>query len=239
MPERFAIYYAPAADDPLWLKAAEWIGRDALRGARLEAPLPGIAREALFARSVSARRYGFHATIKPPMTLAEGRTPEELQAALAAFASTREPVAIGRIRLALLDGFIALVPAVQSDALTAFAGEVVAGFDDFRAPLSASERARRVDGRQFSPRQVELIDRYGYPYVFEQFQLHMTLTDRLPESERDGWMQAAAAHFGSLADAEMTLDRLVLFHEPEAGAPFARLDDFVLTGEAADGRIRA
>jgi hypothetical protein len=173
------------------------------------------------------------------MTLKAGTTRAALEDALAAFAAEVEPVAIGRVKLALLDGFIALIPAAQSEELTVFSGDVVEAFEPYRAPLSPAERARRVEGRAFSDRQIELIDRYGYPYVFEQFQLHMTLTDRLAESERDTYMRAAAEHFGPLAGAEMVLDRLVLFCETEAGGPFVRLDDYVLTGESAYDRIRA
>jgi hypothetical protein len=232
MPQRFAIYYAPAATDPLWLKAVEWHGRDPLSGATFGSPVGGLARNELFERSVSARRYAFHATIKAPMALAEGRSQAELEAALAGFAAVQAPVAIGALKLVLLDGFLALVPAVQSDELTAFAAAVVEGFEDFRAPTSPAERERRLKGSHYSARQIELIDTLGYPYVLEQFQLHMTLTDRLPESEREAYSRAAAAHFGALATRETVLDRLVLFHEPEAGAPFVRLGDYVLSGKA-------
>ena len=215
MPERFAIYYAPAADHPLWAKAAEWLGRDPATGASIDGPLTAVTREALFERSESARRYGFHATIKAPMLLAEGTSAVDLESALAAFAEEMEPVAIGRLKLALLDGFLALIPAHQTRDLTDFAAEVVEAFEPF-------ERDRRVSGGHLSPRQIELTDRFGYPYVLEEFRFHMTLTDRLPEAERDAYMQAAAIHFGPLAEAETVLDRLVLFHEPEAGVPFVR-----------------
>lgn len=239
MPERFAIYYAPAAATPLWAKAAEWLGRDSLSGAAIDGPLAGTARDALFDRSVSARRYGFHATLKAPMTLAAGTSRGELEAALADFAAAAEPVAIGRLKLHLIDGFLALIPADQTAELTDFAAEVVEAFEPFRALPSAAERERRLKGGHLSPRQIELMDRFGYPYVFEEFRFHMTLTDRLPEHEREAYSRAAATHFGPLAEAETMLDRLVLFHEPEPGAPFMRLDDFILTGEAADERIRA
>jgi len=239
MSERFAIYYAPGADTPLWLKAAEWLGRDPLTGATFDGPLAGTTRSAVFQRSVSARRYGFHATIKAPMALKAGTSRAELEDALAAFAEDAEPVAIGKLKLHLIDGFIALVPAEQTAELTEFAGNVVEAFDRFRAPPSEAERARRLKGGRLSARQIELIERFGYPYVLEQFQLHMTLTDRLPEAEREEYLRIAAGHFGALAEAETVLDRLVLFHEPEAGAPFVRLGDFVLTGEAIDERVRA
>lgn len=239
MPERFAIYYAPGADEPLWVKAAEWLGRDPLTGATLDGPLAGTTRDALFDRSVSARRYGFHATIKAPMLLREGKSRAELEDALVAFAEESEPVAIGRLKLHLIDGFLALIPAHQTAELTDFASDVVEAFEPFRALPSAAERERRLKGGHLSERQIELMDRFGYPYVFEQFRLHMTLTDRLPETEREAYTRAAAVHFGALAEAETVLDRLVLFHEPEPGAPFMRLDDFMLSGEAVDERVRA
>jgi len=239
MPERFAIYYAPSPAAPLWAKAVEWLGRDPLTGQTIDGPLAGTTRDALFDRSVSARRYGFHATIKAPMTLAEGTTRDDLEDALAAFAAAAEPVAIGPLKLSLIDGFLALVPAQQTSELTDFASDVVEAFEPFRAQPSAAERERRLKGGHLSARQIELMDRFGYPYVFEQFRLHMTLTDRLPEHEREAYMRAAAAHFGALAEAEATLDRLVLFHEPEPGAPFVRRGDFILPGEAANARIRA
>lgn len=239
MPERYAIYYAPSAADPLWVKAAEWLGREPLSGRTIEAPLGATPRQALFERSISARRYGFHATIKAPMALSEGTDRAALQQALADFAGRTAPVEIGAVKLALIDGFLALVPVAQDEALTAFAAAVVEHFEPFRAPLPATERERRLNGGQLSPRQVELLNGFGYPYVFEEFRLHMTLTDRLPEDEREVYRDAAAAHFGTLAHAERTLDRLVLFHEPEPGAAFARLDDYPLTGEADDERVRA
>lgn len=230
MSERFAIYYAPPVDAPLWAKAASWLGRDPAGGDITPDLPPGISRAALDDRSVSARRYGFHATIKAPFRLGFGHDRDELETALADFASSMAPVAIGPLKLAPIDGFLALVPEAQSEALIHFAARVVSDFDTFRAPATPEERARRTASGTLTPRQLELMERLGYPYVYEQFQLHMTLSDRLAEPERSGWLAAAAAHFGPLASADTTLDRLVLFHEAEPGAPFTRLADYPLTG---------
>lgn len=233
MPERYAIYFAPDRAHPLWLKAAQWLGRDPLTGDAPQLAPGGITREDLSASSVSARRYGFHATIKAPMALAEETSPAELAAALASFVTRHRPVNLGPMKLALIDdGFLALVPAEQSAELTAFAAQVVEAFDVFRALPTAEERARRLASGRLTPRQVELVDRFGYPYVLENFQFHMTLTDRLPQSEQGRFHAAAATHFGALAENELLLDRLVLFHEPEVGAPFVRGADFVLSDRA-------
>lgn len=228
MPQRYAIYYAPATDAPLWQAATTWLGRDPADATATDDTVAGIDRALLSANSVSARRYGFHATLKAPMTLAEGVSLDELEAALAEFGAVTAPVSIGRLRPALIEGFLALLPEVQTPELTAFAGTVVETFDRFRAPMGEAERARRMKGGAMSARQAELLERFGYPYVFEEFRFHMTLTDRLAEPLRAPLQAAAEGHFGPALAGEVMLDRLVVFGEPEAGAPFVRMDEFEL-----------
>ena len=232
MSYRVAIYFAPDAAAPLWQKAAEWLGRDALTSATYDADIGGISRAEINEKSASARRYAFHATIKSPMKLAEGKTKAELAAALAQFAAEQAPVAIGKLKLARIDGFLALIPAEQPQELTDFAATVVKEFEPFRAEVSEADKAKRNGGGRLSARQLELLDQFGYPYVMEQFRFHMTLTDRLTTEDQDRFEAAAAEHFGPLASAEAVVDRLTLYHEPEAGAPFSRGADFILNGKA-------
>ncbi len=227
MTERYAIYYAPGITGPLWERASTWLGRDAATGDLIDGPVAGIDRDRLLNLTQSANRYGFHATIKAPMALMDGASPEDLQAALRNFVTQHGPVEMGQMTLALIDGFIALIPAQQNEALQDFAAHVVEAFDPFRAPMSIKDRAARV-AKGLSPRQVELLDGYGYPYVFEEFQLHMTLTDRLGAGDRDELFAAATTWFGPLLDQPMLLDRLVLFEERERGRPFIRIAEFPL-----------
>ena len=146
---RFAIYTVPgagladAAGAALCQRAEQWLGRSA-SGHRVA---PGVAagwtRAELDAITASARRYGFHATLKAPFRLAEGRTPQELDAALAQFAASHADALIPRLSLACLSGFYALVPGAEAAGLQALAGEVVTCFDAFRAPATGPEIARR------------------------------------------------------------------------------------------------
>lgn len=229
MADRFAIYYAPPVSSLLWRLAADWLGRDASRRVSDKRDIPGVERAALDRLVVSARRYGFHATVKAPMALRAKTTANDLDAGLRVFGRENAPVAIGRIELRLIDGFLALMPVPQTRELTDFASLVVETFDPLRAPMDADERARRR-ATSLSDRQVWLLDRYGYPFVLEQFQFHMTLTDRLPPDLRDPVIAAARNWFAPALTAPLTLDRLVLFHEPEPGSPFQRLDDYELEG---------
>ena len=232
MPQRFALYYAPSVTDPLWLRAAQWIGRDPAGGAVAAVEIPGIDVARRIDVSESARRYGFHATLKAPMALAEGVTQAALEEALRRFGLDLPAVEIGKLKVASIDGFVALIPERQTETLTAFVARVVEAFDPFRAPLTAADREKRVRNGHLTARQIELLDRFGYPYVMEEFLFHMTLTDRLVDADREEIMAAVRDWFAPLLDKSYWLDRIALFHEPSPGAPFVRLGDFPLTEKA-------
>ena len=227
MTERFAIYYAPSATSELWERAANWLGRDASDGDLFGGPVAGIDRDRLLNLTQSANRYGFHATIKAPMALVEDRSEADLRAALTQFSSQHEPFSLGKLKLASLHGFLALIVDGQHERLQDFAAHVVEDFDPYRAPMSVKDRAARA-GKGLSDRQIELLDAYGYPYVFEEFQFHMTLTDRLGDDDGQDLLKAATTWFSPVLEEEVVLDRLSLFHEPDAGKPFRRVADFKL-----------
>jgi hypothetical protein len=222
---RFAIYAAPGAGSAdaaaalLRARAEQWLGR----GVAADPVTPGVpdgwTREAVDAMTVSARRYGFHGTLKAPFHLADGRTPEELDAALAQFAKARERVMVPRLRIARLDGFFALIPGAEAAELYALADEVVTAFDRFRAPPTEAELARR-DPAALTPRQGELLKAWGYPYVLDEFRFHLTVTDRIP-AERQSAVEAALNDwFAASLGATVPVDALALFTEAEPGAPF-------------------
>lgn len=228
MPQRFAVYYAPAITDSLWDRAAIWLGRDPASGLTHDGAVAGIERDRLLNLTQSAGRYGFHATIKPPMALAADRTPEELHLAVAELAAGLPVVKLGRMQVADLHGFLALMPVVRDNPeLQDLAAQVVEHLEPFRAPLSLRDRAARLTNG-LTDRQQELLDAYGYPYVFDQFRFHMTLTDRLDPADRDTMLAAAGTWFGPVLDGDVVLDRLVLFHETESGLPFRRIAEFGL-----------
>jgi putative phosphonate metabolism protein len=222
---RFAIYAAPgtgsadATGAALREKAERWLGRS-VSGDTVTSYIPaGWTREAVDAMTVDARRYGFHATLKPPFRLAEGRTPEELDAAVARFAAGSAAAAIPQLSLARLGGFFALVPGAEAPGLYALADEVVQGFDDFRAPATDAEIARR-NPASLTPRQRELLKTWGYPYVLDEFRFHLTLTDRIPDGQRPEVERTLSDWFAALLGATVPVDALALFREDEPGAPF-------------------
>jgi putative phosphonate metabolism protein len=222
---RFAIYAAPGVRSAdavgvlLRRKAEQWLGRSVSSDPVTPGVPVGWTRADVDAMTVDARRYGFHATLKAPFRLAEGRTPEELNAAVARFAAGTAAAVIPQLTLARLGGFFALVPGAQAPGLRALADDVVMAFDDFRAPATEAELARRNQAT-LTPRQRELLTTWGYPYVLDEFGFHLTLTDRIPREQRPAVERVLTDWFAELLGADMPVDALGVFTEAEPGAPF-------------------
>lgn len=221
---RYAIYYAAPAASPLQRFGDGWLGRDHRTGAPLDRVLvPGIDAERLRALTAAPRRYGFHGTLKAPFRLAAGCTPAGLHDAVRAFAAVQRAFTLPPLVIADLKGFLAFVPAGPAPELDALAAACVRQFEPFRAPLTAAERARRPLDR-LSPRQIEQLDRFGYPYVLDDFAFHMTLTERLAEADKAILLPHLKEIARPLAAEPFAVDGIAVYEEPTPGA------DFVMTG---------
>lgn len=218
MTRRYALYWLPAPGSRLEAFGRAVLGYDTVSGEPVAPPddLPGLA-----AVTAGARLYGFHATLKAPLRLADGTDEAALVAAARDLAAAHPPVAVGPLAVAALGPFLALVPEAPPAALGLLAAECVAALDPFRAALTEAERARRRPDR-LDPRGRALLDRWGYPYVFEAFRFHMTLTDALPEAEREPWLSRLSEAYAATAPEPVTIDAVCLLVQDGAG-PFRLL----------------
>lgn len=187
--KRYAIYYLPPPG-PLSRFGAEWLGWDPEAGVRLSHPL---SIDALVAEP---RKYGLHATLKAPFRLIG--TQEELETAVADLSHRLSPVWPGNLKVVKIGRFLALVPQGDQTALNDMAARIVDFLEPFRAPLNDKEIARRKPER-LTERQRTLLDRFGYPYVMEEFRFHITLTgpcDLEPEALEPRVTPVLPAEFG-------------------------------------------
>ena len=216
---RYAIYFTPEPDDPLTMAATSWLGRDAFTGVRSTMPAaPDISAAEFYAITAEPRRYGFHATLVAPFRLRDGATADALQSAAADFAGRSMPFAIPHMAITRIGGFFALTPGKSAD-VSALASVAVDHFEDWRALLSPAEIERRRPDR-LSERQRTYLDRYGYPYVKEEFRFHMTLTGSLGCEEATRIEPALRAHFAPLLDRPVDVASIAIFVEPAPGADF-------------------
>ena len=212
---RYGVYHLPpeGADWAVW--ATRWLGWDALAGREAE-PLGVPPEDAVTA---TPRRYGLHATLKPPFRLAEGASAGALAEAVAGMAEGLAPVRLDGLALARIGGFLALRPMGDEGKLNALAAACVEGPDGFRAPPGVEELARRR-ARPLSERQEANLVRWGYPHVMQEFRFHITLSGRLDEAT----MAATRARL----EAEL---------QPMLPVPYL-VEDIALVGEGPDKRFR-
>jgi putative phosphonate metabolism protein len=223
---RYALYFAPPRAHPLWAVGCGLLGRDPESGEELvQPPLEGIPPDRFRAITAEPRRYGWHATLKPPFALADGTDAQALAGALARFAASRSAFALPPLVLAPLSGFLALVPSHPSAPLDALAAECVRAFDGFRRPPSAEELARRRAGALDRVEEQNLAC-WGYPYVLERFRFHMTLTSRLEATEATRIAAALAPNLAGALAVPLRADAVCLYAEPTPGAPFELLRRF-------------
>lgn len=225
MTARYAIYYAPQADSALWAKASAWLGYDAYTGEQLERPaLPELDGLDLEVLTADPRGYGFHATLKAPFELASDRGEAELLAAAEGRAALLTPFEVP-VAPQALGRFLAFQLQRPSPEMLALHAVSVRDFDAFRAPLSDADLARRREA-PLTPEQDARVVAWGYPYIFEDFRFHMTLTGAIREDAvRERVLCALRDHFAR-ETAEHLFDGIAVFKQDHRQAPFRILERF-------------
>lgn len=224
---RYAIYYAPRPGT-LAQAAAAWLGWDVETGQPVAHPvLPGLDWP-VADLTRAPRKYGFHGTIRAPFRLADGVTATEVAQTVADMARALPPAHLEDLSLKRIKGFLALIPTGDESDLLQLGAEVVSRSDRLRAPLTEAEIAKRRPER-LSPRQRQLLDIWGYPYVMEEFQFHLTLSDDLPKAVADAVAPLLADWLAPVLPRPFVIEDLCLMGEDAAGR-FHLLSRHALTG---------
>ena len=216
---RYAIYYIP--DQPLFQIGSDWLGWNSITGQ--ETTLSADHRRI----TDRPRKYGFHATVKPPFSLASNSTQGDLQDAFQTFCATVSPETGGTLKISRLGRFLAMTQDVQSNEVTELAASTVSHFDKFRAPLSDQDIAKRRQ-RRLTPQQDALMLRWGYPYVMQEFKFHMTLTGPLAPNEIDAIEHDANTRFQEFIGQPLKIASLALLGEDSDSGRFHVVDKLSL-----------
>ena len=217
---RYAIYYTPAEDHPLCALGNEWLGRNAFTGDKVRRrEFPGMSDDDIDRLTSSPSHYGFHATMKAPFELREGRTEAQLVKRLESFAR-QQPAFDVRLAVRPLGQFIALRLTENFDAMRTLHEACVRDFDGFRAALSYDdiERRRKAD---LSPEQDARMLDWGYPYIFEDFRWHMTLSSRIvSDATRDRLLNLLQGLFQPALISPLRIDGIAVYRQVDRRAPF-------------------
>ncbi|MCW5660407.1 MAG: DUF1045 domain-containing protein [Burkholderiaceae bacterium] len=214
---RYALYWVPPREHPLWVAGNAWLGRNP------EMTDGGVPPD----HAAQPWHYGFHATLKAPFRLRAGVDPKGLFHEIVRLARTSADFAMPPLQVGWLDGFLALRPAASLHAghpLWRLADRCVTQLDLWRAPPDALERRRRE--RQAVSREHKLmLDSWGYPHVLAQWRFHLTLSDADPP-DASGLQQRAERHFAVALGQPLRAGGVALFAQLRADGPFVLLRRF-------------
>ncbi|MEQ8355995.1 MAG: DUF1045 domain-containing protein [Kiloniellaceae bacterium] len=224
---RYAVYFALPRENGLWRLAQAWLGRDCETGESLAQPvLDGWPADVVAEVTASPRHYGFHATLKAPFRLAEEKTPQDLRENLIGFAGKRRAFSTSPLKVSAIGPFLALTLAAPSPEMTGLADAAVTELDPLRAPLDEGEIQRRL-GAGLTARQEELLRRWGYPYVEEEFRFHMTLTGPIAERDKRQALHSALQDlFEPLLGNPVPVGEVCLYSQAAKETPFTLAERF-------------
>ena len=201
---RYAVYFCPSPDSTWARASAQWLGWDVNTACALESV--GQAWVS------TPQKYGFHATLKAPFRPNAPDALAGLLDSLQQLAGRHQPIELAP-QLNQIGSFWAFTQGQPCPELNALEADLVRSLEPYRAPLNPAEMAKRLQA-DLSPHQRALLDRWGYPYVLDQFQFHLTLTGSDP---------AGAA------------GELIHQHFAQAMASPLWVRDLALVGERQDG----
>ncbi|OOG43628.1 DUF1045 domain-containing protein [Rhodanobacter sp. C05] len=221
---RYAIYFCPANDTALGQLGRDWLA------ASTDAPeLPGISMERRDALLANARRYGWHATIRAPFTLAADVVYDDVRRAVAAVARDCASFELS-LRIERLASFLALRPGVDGAAPQKLAATCLEALEPLRASRPNAAQDRR--GASLDAAELVLLQRYGYPYVLDRYRFHFTLSAPATESEEQVMRQWLEPR---VAELPLTrVDALSICHEAAPGDAFELLERIPLCAPGMD-----
>lgn len=200
--QRYGVFYTPIG--AFAMAGAQWLGWDLQTAQPVGEPDLSIVKR--------PQKYGFHGTIKPPFRLADDRAQSDLQNTFAALCSGLKSVSLATLSPTTIGNFVALVPTGEVDALATLAGRVVSELDPYRAPATDTEIARRRKSKLTAAQDAHLL-KWGYPYVFDQFKFHMTLSGHLTQEQQNAVQGHAKSVFTPVIPFPFVIDALSLVGE--------------------------
>lgn len=224
--ERYAVFFSPPPGSQTANLGATWLGRDVDTGHTL--PRPQDHAEQLTAKP---RGYGFHATLRAPFRPVAGVDRLTICNLVASLARRLSPATIPILELRHISNFIALVPAAPCPTVDAIAAACIQDTESIRAPLDNAELARRRSV-PLTFRQMRFLARWGYPYVMEDFQFHMTVAGPVDAQDAREISPALESHFKPLLARPLQIDALSLFYQAAPDQNFLRVAFFPLNRHA-------
>ena len=227
MTARYAIYFTPDDKSELAAYGATVLRRtpvDASDWLNPDLPVSFPDTSAWHDQIKKPAHYGFHATIKAPFELAQGQSADKLITDLEAFCQNKTPIILDGLAPVRSSRYDALAFKQQPDEIPILASDCVTQFEVYRAPLTAADIERR-NPASLTESELANMHRYGYPFVLNDFNFHMTLSG---QNNRDdnAWFVWLQDLYLAMVKETPIMDRLCVFYQIDRQSPFTRIEEF-------------
>lgn len=223
--EKYAVYWVPKRSDALARFGASWTGWCAENGERRTRGVFGNVSFGIAAVTRHGRRHGFHAVIKAPFRLGADRSLFTLEHALGTLVEECASFQLPRLRLAVVNECVALVPSQRSPALhdlTVRIGDALARIDV--APDAPAEAVTlNADGARDAGPVVRFPTAAGHRF-------QMPLTDPIGTALALDVMEQLQPMLEPILQQPRQLQDIALMGDPGEDRPLRVLQRYELPG---------
>ncbi len=232
---RYAIYYAPPKKSSLEEFGRYWFGWDPLNAKLINNKhrinylnrfgiknLINIDKNVLI-----AKKYGFHGTLIPPFKLNKNYSTNTLFKKTEEIAKKFKKFKFYKFKLKKMNNFYAFVQNKKNNNINKLSNRLVRELFKFRSPLTKKEIDRRNPSK-LSKLQLNILYKWGYPYLMSEFNFHMTLASEVTGNKLYLELKKIERNKEIILNEINNFDKIYIFGENQKGM-FENLENFSLS----------
>ena len=232
---RYAIYYAPPKESSLEEFGRYWFGWDPLNAKLINNKhrinylnrfgiknLINIDKNVLI-----AKKYGFHGTLIPPFKLNKNYSTNTLFKKTEEIAKKFKKFKFYKFKLKKMNNFYAFVQNKKNNNINKLSNRLVRELFKFRSPLTKKEIDRRNPSK-LSKLQLNILYKWGYPYLMSEFNFHMTLASEVTGIKLYLELKKIERNKEIILNEINNFDKIYIFGENQKGM-FENLENFSLS----------
>ena len=232
---RYAIYYAPPKGSSLEEFGRYWFGWDPVNAKLINNKhrinylsrfgiknLINIDKNVLI-----AKKYGFHGTLIPPFKLNKNYSTNTLFKKTEEIAKKFKRFKFYKFKLKKINDFYAFVQNKKNNNINKLSNRLVRELYKFRSPLTKKEIDKRNPSK-LSKLQLNILYKWGYPYLMSEFNFHMTLASEVTGNKLYFELKKIEKNKEIILNEINNFDKIYIFGENQKGM-FENLENFSLS----------
>jgi len=232
---RYAIYYAPPKESSLEEFGRYWFGWDPLNAKLINNKRRinylnrfGIKNLINIDKNVLiAKKYGFHGTLIPPFKLNKNYSTNTLFKKTEEIAKKLKKFKFYKFKLKKINNFYAFVQNKKNNNINKLSNRLVRELFKFRSPLTKKEIDRKNPSK-LSKLQLNILYKWGYPYLMSEFNFHMTLASEVTGNKLYLELKKIERNKEIILNEINNFDKIYIFGENQKGM-FENLENFSLS----------